>query len=71
LFPWNASDRAIANGRDEGVIKLLFDVSPEAHGHAKILGGGMVGTQPAEASHSHNVVPNGGPVPNKPHAMGK
>ena len=36
--------RAIANGRDEGVTKLLFDDSPEAHGHGKILGGGMVGT---------------------------
>jgi pyruvate/2-oxoglutarate dehydrogenase complex dihydrolipoamide dehydrogenase (E3) component len=35
---------AIANGRDEGVTKLLFDDSPEAHGHGKILGGGMVGT---------------------------
>jgi dihydrolipoamide dehydrogenase len=39
-----ASGRAIANGRDEGVTKLLFDDSPEAHGHGKILGGGMVGT---------------------------
>ena len=44
LFPWNASGRAIANGRDEGFTKLLFDDSPEAHGHGKILGGGMVGT---------------------------
>jgi len=44
LFPWIASGRAIANGRDEGVTKLLFDDSPEAHGHGKILGGGMVGT---------------------------
>ena len=52
LFPWNASGRAIANGRDEGVTKLLFDDSPEAgsgdghagRGHGKILGGGMVGT---------------------------
>jgi dihydrolipoamide dehydrogenase len=44
LFPWTASGRAIANGRDEGVTKLLFDDSPEAHGHGKILGGGMVGT---------------------------
>ncbi len=44
LFPWTASGRAIANGRDEGVTKLLFDASPEAHGHGKILGGGMVGT---------------------------
>ena len=44
LFPWSASGRAIANGRDEGVTKLLFDDSPEAQGHGKILGGGMVGT---------------------------
>jgi dihydrolipoamide dehydrogenase len=44
LFPWTASGRAIANGRDEGYTKLLFDDSPEAHGHGKILGGGMVGT---------------------------
>ena len=44
LFPWAASGRAIANGRDEGFTKLLFDDSPEAHGHGKILGGGMVGT---------------------------
>ncbi len=44
LFPWAASGRAIANGRDEGVTKLLFDDSPQAHGHGKILGGGMVGT---------------------------
>ena len=44
LFPWSASGRAIANGRDEGITKLLFDDSPEAHGHGKILGGGMVGT---------------------------
>ena len=38
LFPWNASGRAIANGRDEGVTKLLFDDSPapdagRAHRH--------------------------------------
>ena len=44
LFPWTASGRAIANGRDEGYTKLLFDDSPETHGHGKILGGGMVGT---------------------------
>ena len=44
LFPWTASGRAIANGRDEGFTKLLFDDSPQAHGHGKILGGGMVGT---------------------------
>jgi dihydrolipoamide dehydrogenase len=44
LFPWSGSGRAIANGRDEGMTKLLFDDSPEAHGHGRILGGGMVGT---------------------------
>ena len=27
-----------------GITKLLFDDSPEAHGHGKILGGGMVDT---------------------------
>jgi len=48
LFPWTASGRAIANGRDEGFTKLLFDDGHEAtdsaHGHGKILGGGIVGT---------------------------
>ena len=44
LFPWSASGRAIANGRDEGFTKLLFDDSESAHGHGKILGGGIVGT---------------------------
>ncbi len=44
LFPWVASGRAIANNRDEGFTKLLFDDSPEAHGHGRILGGGIVGT---------------------------
>ena len=44
LFPWTASGRAIANGRDEGFTKLLFDDSVEAHGHGRILGGGIVGT---------------------------
>ena len=39
LFPWTASGRAIANGRDEGFTKLLFDA--ESH---QILGGGIVGT---------------------------
>ena len=39
LFPWSASGRAIANGRDEGYTKLLFD--EETH---RILGGGIVGT---------------------------
>jgi dihydrolipoamide dehydrogenase len=39
LFPWNASGRAIANGRDEGFTKLLFDEATHT-----ILGGGIVGT---------------------------
>jgi dihydrolipoamide dehydrogenase len=44
LFPWMASGRAIANGREEGFTKLLFDDSEQAHGHGRILGGGIVGT---------------------------
>jgi dihydrolipoamide dehydrogenase len=39
LFPWTASGRAIANGRDEGFTKLLFDA--DSH---RIVGGGIVGT---------------------------
>jgi dihydrolipoamide dehydrogenase len=38
-FPWSASGRAIANARDEGLTKLIFDA--ESH---RILGGGIVGT---------------------------
>ena len=38
-FPWAASGRAIANARDEGFTKLVF----EADNH-RILGGGIVGT---------------------------
>ena len=38
-FPWSASGRAIANARDEGFTKLLFD--PDSH---RLLGGGIVGT---------------------------
>jgi dihydrolipoamide dehydrogenase len=38
-FPWAASGRAIANGRDEGFTKLLFD--EETH---RIIGGAIVGT---------------------------
>ena len=38
-FPWSASGRAIANGRDEGFTKLLF--SEETH---RIIGAGIVGT---------------------------
>jgi len=39
LFPWTASGRAIANGRDEGFTKLLFDEASH-----QIVGGGIVGT---------------------------
>jgi dihydrolipoamide dehydrogenase len=39
VFPWAASGRAIANGRDEGFTKLLFD--EETH---RIVGGAIVGT---------------------------
>ncbi len=38
-FPWAASGRAIANARDEGFTKLIFD----AENH-RILGGGIAGT---------------------------
>jgi dihydrolipoamide dehydrogenase len=38
-FPWAASGRAIANGRDEGFTKLLFD--EVSH---RIVGGAIVGT---------------------------
>ena len=39
VFPWAASGRAIANGRDEGFTKLLFD--EETH---RLVGGAIVGT---------------------------
>jgi dihydrolipoamide dehydrogenase len=39
VFPWTASGRAIANGRDEGFTKLIFD--EETH---RIVGGAIVGT---------------------------
>ena len=39
VFPWAASGRAIANGRDEGFTKLLFDET-----NHRVLGGGIVGT---------------------------
>jgi dihydrolipoamide dehydrogenase len=38
-FPWLASGRAIANGRDEGFTKLIFD--EQTH---RVIGGGIVGT---------------------------
>lgn len=39
MLPWQALGRAIANGRDEGFTKLLFDQST-----GRIVGGGIVGT---------------------------
>jgi dihydrolipoamide dehydrogenase len=38
-FPWAASGRAIANGRDEGFTKLIFDAATH-----RIVGAGIVGT---------------------------
>ncbi len=39
VFPWAASGRSLAIGRDEGFTKLLFD--PDS---GRVLGGGIVGT---------------------------
>lgn len=39
VFPWAASGRSLANGREEGITKVLFD--PETN---RILGAGIVGT---------------------------
>jgi dihydrolipoamide dehydrogenase len=39
VFPWAASGRAIANGRDEGFTKLIFDEATH-----RLIGGGIVGT---------------------------
>jgi len=39
VFPWAASGRSLANGRDEGVTKVLFD--PETN---RIVGAGIVGS---------------------------
>ena len=39
VFPWAASGRAIANGRDEGFTKILVDA--ETH---RVVGGAIVGT---------------------------
>ncbi len=37
-FPWAASGRAIANGRDEGFTKIVFDEATH-----RVMGGGIVG----------------------------
>jgi len=38
VFPWSASGRAIANGREEGFVKLLFDKAT-----GRTIGGAIVG----------------------------
>jgi dihydrolipoamide dehydrogenase len=38
-FPWSASGRSLALGRDDGFTKLLFD--PHTH---RVIGGGIVGS---------------------------
>ena len=43
VFPWAASGRSLALGRDEGFTKLLFD--PATH---RVLGAGIVGTNAGE-----------------------
>lgn len=43
IFPWAASGRSLANGRSEGLTKLLFD--PTTH---RILGGAVVGDNAGE-----------------------
>jgi dihydrolipoamide dehydrogenase len=42
-FPWAASGRSLAQARDEGFTKLLFD--PDTH---RLLGGGLVGPNAGE-----------------------
>jgi dihydrolipoamide dehydrogenase len=39
VFPWAASGRSLAIGRDEGFTKLLFDTKTR-----RVIGGGIVGT---------------------------
>ncbi len=43
VFPWAASGRALANGRDEGLTKLLVDPVSK-----KLLGAGIVGVNAGE-----------------------
>ena len=43
VFPWAASGRALATGRDEGMTKLLFDRDSR-----RIIGAGMVGVNAGE-----------------------
>ncbi len=43
VFPWAASGRALATGRDDGMTKLLFD-----KGTRRIIGAGIVGVNAGE-----------------------
>jgi dihydrolipoamide dehydrogenase len=43
VFPWAASGRALAQGRDEGLTKLLFDKNTN-----RLLGAGIVGPNAGE-----------------------
>jgi dihydrolipoamide dehydrogenase len=43
VFPWAASGRALATGRDEGMTKLLFDKNTR-----RLIGAGMVGVNAGE-----------------------
>jgi dihydrolipoamide dehydrogenase len=43
VFPWAASGRALATGREEGMTKLLFDKTTK-----RLLGAGMVGPNAGE-----------------------
>jgi len=43
VFPWAASGRALGNGRDEGMTKLLFDPQTK-----RIVGAGIVGVNAGE-----------------------
>jgi dihydrolipoamide dehydrogenase len=43
VFPWAASGRALATGRDDGMTKLLFDKNSR-----RLLGAAMVGVNAGE-----------------------
>ncbi len=43
VFPWTASGRALATGRDEGMTKLLFDATTR-----RVIGAGIVGVNAGE-----------------------
>ena len=43
VFPWSASGRAIANGREDGFVKLLFDKAT-----GRTIGGAVVGLNAGE-----------------------